>query len=190
MKKKYIFICIAITGCGSSASKTSSYSFPAIAPIINATLPASLQPNALQIQAVKNHVTTPSNTQASIAVTAISNLFTGTWNSTGGGSYVGFLNNLIQTIDARMAGITSQISSNKQTIPCLTASPKSWTVDLTSLNAMLTLTLPNLQCYEPFTDNALGSGILFGKNGSDYSLVTNLGQFGSDTFLTLGGFAS
>ncbi len=56
---------------------------------------------------------------------------------------------------------------------------------------MLTMKLTYLQCMDLFTGTtATGSGILFGKSGTNYSVVTSLEQMSNGSYSTVGVFTS
>jgi hypothetical protein len=187
-------------GCGGGSSNGPSY--PAVAPIVNAALPATLQstttsadsvslfaPRAVQVGPPHVLTTTPGNAPSGEMTKAsgyIQAMFTNYYsNINNGKAYQGFINNMVLNVDMRMSGI-SQMSSNGK---CTSATPQSYVVDLSSIDSMLKFTLADVQCDSAMSGNAAGSGLVFGQSGTNYSMWLSLGgNTAGATYATTGGF--
>jgi hypothetical protein len=200
----FVGILFVVGNCSKGGS-SSTNSFPAIAPIVAKALPASLAPSSTsvesagysQVQKIQKKLgrlrtITPSNdppSEMANAAAYIQSLFQNSYNNSDNGqASQGLLNMLVITIDGRMAGINTQIGSSTPSCMSNTATP--YTIDLTNIDPMLKFTLNDLQCSSAFNNNAGGGGILFGSNGTNYSMQMSLGPMGTatGTFYTLGGF--
>jgi hypothetical protein len=200
--------CVVVSSC----SKSSSNTFPAIAPLVAKSLPQTLAPTSTTANIViqkkqkpqslhKSHTlstVTPTNlpsAQMAHAASYIQSLFTNSYNnSNDGGADQGLVNMLVITIDGRMAGINKQTSTTSS--GCLSATATPYTIDLTNIDATLKLDLA-VQCSSTFSNNSGGSGVLFGQAAAttsgltNYSLQMSLGPMGGGataSFYSLGGF--
>ena len=184
--------------CGKSSSGA-NFNAPAVAPIVNASLPAGLRAvSATSVHGDHERVITPSNssgTPGTDAVTYIKAMFNEYFiNGIDGKTYQGYLNSLVTAIDDRMSGINTQISTMGSSPACLSGAVTSESFSLGVISSMLNFTAPYLQCYNAFSSGGgnvagAGSGADFGTDGNgNYSLWLQLNFSGSGTYDQTGGF--
>ncbi len=169
-----ITACAALSACGSSTGGLSD--IPELAPLVQASLPSSLQ-----ISGTQNAVSRFDFSPFALGQSHLEVLFkTGSYGKLSGGNGSGYINALLEDLDYRFSELKTRFESNAPT--CYSNTPQAHEMDFsalgsgtTSVTAMLKLSL-DLQCYDLFSsDNpgeqsGSGSGMIFGKNGDDYSL--------------------
>lgn len=149
------FVVLSVLASSCSKSSSASLNFPAIAPIVQKSLPAKLQATAsavvfqparsmaMVIPHLRSTIT-PSNSptgEMTNAGTYIQSLFTNSYNNSDNGqASPGLINMLVTTIDLRMSGVETQVSGFSSTPSCLSAAPTSYTVDLSNIDPMLKMT--------------------------------------------------
>lgn len=173
------------SGCGSSSSPGSStFSAPAIAPIVQKALPSGLRATGgaalfqtRDLNAPIHILSEPDNNTGGLSNAAVAGfiqaMFTEYFiNAINGSTYQGYLNSLISGIDARMAGINTMVSTMGKTPTCLSSAVTSSVFNLGVIDPMLNFTVPYLQCSSTFGAPAqAGSGMDFGTDGNgNYSL--------------------
>lgn len=158
-----------LTGC----TKGTTFGVPDLAPIVADATPTALKPSR-----GLNHLSPiiPARDINADAVTYLQNMFQGTYGKLSGGNGTGYINAQLEDVDYRLDEINTRSASGAA---CLSNTSKDHTINLTAINSILDLTL-GVQCSSPFNgagdQSGPGSGLVFGKNGDDFSIWLYLNQ--------------
>ena len=173
---------VVALGCSSSGkSSSSTFTAPAVTPIVRDATPAALRPDAmaLRVAPLRNllallspigraHADTPT------VDSAIRGIFKDTFDVEGTPAQ-GKINSALLELDGRVSKVEKIINEGAGAWPCADAAATSHRIDLTSFSTALDLTV-NVQCTFPFNMPAgVGAGLVFGKSGDAYSMWLNAG---------------
>lgn len=175
----FVAVTLGLTGCGNGLSD-----YPAVAELAIKALPSSLKPTS---SVSLNGFSFPGRNVVSTsdASSSIQAIFKGSYGKLSGGQATGYVNSLLEDLDSRFTELKSRSFS------CSSATSNTYTVDLSAIDTSLASTLQlemDVQCYNLFTgagdQSGTGSGMLFGKKDSNYSMMLLLNSKGTsgDTF--------
>lgn len=172
---KTIFVFTTFVLLGAGCGKRGSFNdIPALAPLVQQALPSSLQ-----ISGTALFRTLDFKPQA-LGSSHLETLFkTGSYGKISGDNAKGYINSLLEDLDGRFAELQGRF---EEAPACYSAASQEHEFDFSALGttdasvtSMLKISL-DLQCRDIFTQTAgdqsgSGSGILFGKKDSNYSLA-------------------
>src|SRR5438128_781143 len=127
-----------LQSCGSSSG---GLNLPALAPLVKKALPAGFVPGATA-SVTPSRGRTPDNTQGSLALGYLINLFQNHFNDV-----QGYLLSQVAILDSRLSLFNGNTVAQR---PCLANTAKPFTIDLSAIDPMLKFTLDQIQCSSPF----------------------------------------